>query len=31
VNEQKYYCPNVGVVLSVDMVTGEREELHPPM
>lgn len=27
VNEQKYYCPGVGLVLSVDMVTGEREEL----
>ena len=30
VNEQKYYCKDVGVVLSIDMVTGEREELQPP-
>jgi hypothetical protein len=27
VNEQKWYCPNVGVVLSMDIETGEREEL----
>ncbi|HEY3235590.1 MAG TPA: hypothetical protein VGJ84_12805 [Polyangiaceae bacterium] len=26
-NETKYYCAGVGVVLSVDLVTGEREEL----
>jgi hypothetical protein len=26
-NEEKYYCPKVGNVLSVDKVTGEREEL----
>ena len=30
VNEQKFYCKGVGVVLSVDVVTGEREELQPP-
>ena len=30
VNEQKYYCKDVGVVLSVDMVNGEREELQAP-
>lgn len=27
INEEKYYCPGVGLVLSVDVVTGEREEL----
>jgi len=27
VNEEKYYCPPVGLVLSVDVVSGEREEL----
>ena len=26
-DENKYYCPGVGVVLVVDMVTGQREEL----
>jgi hypothetical protein len=33
VNENKYYCPNVGIVLSVDVPTGEKEELvdvQPP-
>ncbi len=27
VSETKFYCPDVGLVLSVDDVTGEREEL----
>lgn len=27
VNEQKWYCPGVGTVLSLDVETGEREEL----
>jgi hypothetical protein len=27
VNEEKYYCPDVGIVLSVDVASGEREEL----
>ena len=27
VNENKYYKPGVGLVLSVDLVTGDREEL----
>jgi hypothetical protein len=27
VNENKYYCPGVGLVLSVDVNSGEREEL----
>jgi hypothetical protein len=27
VNEQKYYAPGVGLVLAVDMNSGEREEL----
>ena len=27
VNEQKYYCPGVGLVLSVDVGSGVREEL----
>jgi hypothetical protein len=27
VNEQKWYCPGIGVVLSLDVATGEREEL----
>lgn len=26
-NEAKYYCPNVGLVLTVDKTTGTREEL----
>jgi hypothetical protein len=26
-NEQKYYCPGVGLVLTIDVTTGEREEL----
>jgi hypothetical protein len=25
--ETKYYCPGVGVALTIDQVTGEREEL----
>jgi len=28
VNEQKTYCPNVGLVLAVDVPTGEKEELQ---
>jgi hypothetical protein len=27
VNEEKYYCPGTGLVLSVDIATDEREEL----
>ncbi|HEU0035877.1 MAG TPA: hypothetical protein VFQ53_34930 [Kofleriaceae bacterium] len=27
VNEHKFYCPGVGLVLSIDTETGEREEL----
>ena len=27
VNENKYYCRGVGLVLTVDVATGEREEL----
>lgn len=27
VNEKKYYCPGVGLVLAIDVPTGEREEL----
>jgi hypothetical protein len=27
VNENKYYCPGVGLVLSIDVATSEREEL----
>lgn len=27
VNEQKFYCPDVGLVLSIDVPTGDREEL----
>jgi hypothetical protein len=27
VDENKYYCPGVGLVLAVDVPTGEREEL----
>jgi hypothetical protein len=27
VNEEKYYCPGTGLVLSVDVKSGEREEL----
>jgi hypothetical protein len=27
VNENKYYAPGVGLVLAVDVNTGEREEL----
>jgi hypothetical protein len=26
-NEEKYYCPGTGLVLSVDVKTQEREEL----
>lgn len=28
VNEQKTYCPDVGLVLAVDVTTGEKEELQ---
>ena len=27
INEEKYYCPGIGNVLSVDVATNEREEL----
>jgi hypothetical protein len=27
VNEQKFYAPGVGLVLTIDVVTGVREEL----
>lgn len=26
-NENKYYCPGVGMVVAIDLVTGDREEL----
>jgi hypothetical protein len=27
INEEKYYCNDAGLVLAVDVTTGEREEL----
>src|SRR5262249_38652173 len=26
--ENKYYCPGTGIVLTIDVSTGQREELH---